>query len=83
MAITLTFEFHGQLLRLAGGSERALTFDTPPLLRDALTQLSLECPEIAAVLVRCACALGDRLVLRGETLREDGRLALLPPVGGG
>ena len=81
--LTITFEFHGQLLRLAGASERALTFDAPTLLHDALAQLAAEHPEIAAVLARCACALGDRLVLRREILRQDSRIALLPPVAGG
>ncbi|MFT4047633.1 MAG: MoaD/ThiS family protein [Solimonas sp.] len=80
---TVTFEFHGQLLRLAGAAELALPLAAPATLADALERLSATRPELAAALVRCACAIGDRLVLRREPLRGGERIALLPPVAGG
>ncbi|WP_043113450.1 MoaD/ThiS family protein [Solimonas soli] len=80
---TITFEFHGQLLRLAGVSEWALPLAVPATLADVLDQLAAARPELAAALVRCACAIGDRLVLRREPLHGGERIALLPPVAGG
>jgi molybdopterin synthase sulfur carrier subunit len=80
---TITFEFHGQLLRLAGASELALPLAVPATLADALEQLAAARPELASALARCACAIGDRLVLRKETLHGGERIALLPPVAGG
>jgi molybdopterin synthase sulfur carrier subunit len=80
---TITFEFHGQLLRLAGAGEYAMTLAQTTTVGDALAQLAGERPELAGALARCACAIGDRLALRRETLHGDERLALLPPVAGG
>ena len=80
---TITFEFHGQLLRLAGVSELALPFTGSGTLADVLERLAVERPELAGALARCACAIGDRLVLRKETLHGGERIALLPPVAGG
>ncbi|HET8881004.1 MAG TPA: MoaD/ThiS family protein [Solimonas sp.] len=79
----ITFEFHGQLLRLAGAETRTLSFDAPVSLAEALSQLGEDVPELDAMLARCACAIGERLVLRRERLDADCRIALLPPVGGG
>ena len=80
---TITFEFHGQLLRLAGAAELALPLVAPASLADALDALAAARPELAPALGRCACAIGDRLVLRREPLRGGERIALLPPVAGG
>ncbi|NGY03399.1 MoaD/ThiS family protein [Solimonas terrae] len=83
MALTLTFEFHGQLLRLGGASEQRLPMSAPLTLDAALQALAELRPELAPVLARCACAIGDRLILRRELLQADTRIALLPPVAGG
>src|SRR3546814_13292605 len=77
--MTLTFEFHGQLLRLSGAREQQLPVAAPLTLQAALDQLAESRPELAAVLGRCACAIGDRLILRRELLQADTRIALLPP----
>src|SRR3546814_11271439 len=69
--MTLTFEFHGQLLRLSGAREQQLPVAAPLTLQAALDQLAESRPELAAVLGRCACAIGDRLILRRELLQAD------------
>lgn len=79
----LTFEFHGQLLRLSGVTEQQLAPTAPLTLEAALAQLAEARPELTAALGRCACAVGDRLILRRELLHDDTRIALLPPVAGG
>src|SRR3546814_13564094 len=81
--MTLTFEFHGQLLRLSGAREQQLPVAAPLTLQAALDQLAESRPELAAVLGRCACAIGDRLILRRELLQADKRIALLTTVAGG
>lgn len=81
--MTLTFEFHGQLLRLSGAREQRLAVSAPLTLEASLEQLAESRPELAALLGRCACAIGDRLILRRELLQGDTRIALLPPVAGG
>lgn len=80
---TITFEFHGRLLRSAGTGERAMPLPVPPTLAAALDALAAALPELAPELARCACAIGDRLILRRETLQGGERIALLPPVAGG
>ncbi len=80
---TIVFEFHGQLQRLAGGDEYRLSLATPATLAAALEQLAIARPELATALARCACAVGDRLLLRRERLDDGERIALLPPVAGG
>lgn len=81
--MTLTFEFHGQLLRLSGVAEQQLSNAAPMTLEAALAQLAELRPELTTALGRCACAIGDRLILRRELLSDDARIALLPPVAGG
>ncbi len=79
----ITFEFHGGLLRNSGAVERALPLPAPLTLAAALDALGAALPELAPELARCACAIGDRLVLRREVLHGGERIALLPPVAGG
>lgn len=83
MSSSITFEFHGRLLRSAGRSELSLAVEAPLTLADALAVLARELPQLETELARCACALGDRLLLRREMLAGNERLALLPPVAGG
>lgn len=80
---TITFEFHGRLLRSTGSTERALVVTTPLSLSEALVALQRELPQLETELARCACAIGDRLMLRREALSGGERIALLPPVAGG
>jgi len=80
---TITFELHGQLARLAGATELQLPLAASATLAEALDQLAAARPELASALGRCACAIGDRLVLRREPLAGGERIALLPPVAGG
>lgn len=80
---TITFEFHGRLLRSAGSGERSIAVQAPLSLADALEALLRELPQLDGELARCACAIGDRLALRREALQGGERIALLPPVAGG
>jgi molybdopterin synthase sulfur carrier subunit len=79
----ITFEFHGQLRRLAGAATQAVSVPSPATLAAALDALAVARPELAAALARCACAIGDRLVLRRDALQGGETIALLPPVAGG
>lgn len=80
----ITFEFWGELERLAGGASRPLRLAAAePTVADALALLATELPPLAARLETVAVAIGDRLVARSEPLSADARLALLPPVAGG
>lgn len=79
----ITFEFHGVLRRQAGAAERSLKIPDGATLAAALQTLAAEQPEIAELLPRCACAEGERMLLRREVLAGVQRIALLPPVAGG
>lgn len=78
----IVFEFFASLERQAGSREYRLDggFAT---VGDALAALAAERPDLAALLERCACASGDAIVRRADTVPHDGRIAVLPPVAGG
>ena len=79
----ITFEFFGVLERLAGASALQLDLDDGVTVEDALNELAQKAPNLAETLNRSACAVGDTLVARSESLTAGTRLALLPPVAGG
>jgi molybdopterin converting factor small subunit len=78
------FELYGVLEHLAGGQERRLTLaDTTSSVSAALQALAADAPQIEAHLQHCACAADGQVIRRSEPLPTSGRIALLPPVGGG
>lgn len=80
----IVFEFFGVLERLAGAATLELELPVQSAtVEDALVALARRLPDMAPHLPRAACAVNDRLVLRGEALAPGWRLALLPPVAGG
>jgi len=80
----LTFELFGLLARLAGARELPLALPAHcRTVADALAVLGQQQPSLREPLERCACAVGDALVLRNAALAPGMRLALLPPVAGG
>jgi len=48
-----------------------------------LSELLKQQPHLSAALERCACAVGDEMLLRDATLDHDCTLVLLSPVAGG
>ncbi len=82
--MNVTFEFCGELQRLAGAGELSLSMPAGSLtVAAALAALAQRLPQLQERLPRCACAVGDVLVRRGDVLAANARLALLPPVAGG
>jgi sulfur-carrier protein len=78
------FELYGVLERLGGGPERRVTLpDATPSVGAALLALAAVAPQIDAHLQHCACAADGQVIRRNEPLPASGRIALLPPVGGG
>lgn len=78
----VTVEFYGGLRELAGAE--CLALDMPgETVGDALGELCRHKPALREQLPRIACAIGDHLVQRGDTLHEGSVLALIPPVSGG
>lgn len=78
------FEMFGLLERLAGARELPLALPAHcRTVADALAVLGQSQPALRDPLERCACAVGDALVLRDAALAPGMRLALLPPVAGG
>jgi molybdopterin converting factor small subunit len=66
-----------------GRGEVQLDMPVPAELSRVLEQLSTQYPSLASELPRAACAVGDTLVRRDETVTGDVPLVLLPPVSGG
>lgn len=80
----VTFEFFGVLERLAGAPALELQLPEGGLsVDDALAELAQRLPDLQEHLSRCACAVGDAMVLRHQRLVPGTHLALLPPVAGG
>ncbi len=73
----------GVTQRLAGASMLSLELQGAATVADALDQLAERYQALAPTLPRCACARGDRIVLRETPLRDGDEIALLPPVAGG
>lgn len=80
----ITFEFFGVLERLAGAPILQVGLaGAHPTVDDALAELAQRLPDLQEHLSRCACAVGDAMVLRHQRLVPGTHLALLPPVAGG
>lgn len=52
-------------------------------IADVLNQLQQDYPEAEQAIERCACAIGEDIVLRKNRLYQDSILVLLSPVAGG
>ncbi|QIZ61811.1 MoaD/ThiS family protein [Acinetobacter indicus] len=52
-------------------------------IADLLLQLNHSYPVAAALVERCACAIGEDIVPRQQTLQHSTTLVLLSPVAGG
>lgn len=80
----ITYEFFGVLERLVGAPVlQANLTGAQPTVADALAELAQRLPDLQEHLSRCACAIGEALVLRHHPLTPGTHLALLPPVAGG
>ena len=80
----VTIECYGIFRSLCGGDEYPIEVAGDDVTVAAvLDALAAEVPGTADHLPRTACALGDRLVERDETIADGARVALIPPVSGG
>ncbi len=80
----IILECHGVFRSLCGSDEQALELPGDRAsIAEVLDALAEHTPETAKHLPRTACALGDRLAEREETVRNGDRVALIPPVSGG
>ncbi len=52
-------------------------------VHDILEQLLLKQPQVSAEVERCACAVGDEMLLRSAIIEHSCTLVLLSPVAGG
>jgi len=76
-------ELYGRLREAANTDTLDLSLDTPCTIAKALAVLTREYPALADELPRVACAVGDAMRTRQDTLQGDETLVLLPPVSGG
>lgn len=79
----IEYLLHGILIRLGGAESLKLDCSSPCTVQDALNALAEHCPALEQELQRSACAIGDALINRSETLPSNCQLALIPPVSGG
>lgn len=72
-----------------GAVERALPQDLSVFcelsspISYVLKQVQIDYPEAEQAIERCACAIGEDIVLRNKRLYQDTQLVLLSPVAGG
>jgi len=80
----LEIEFYGVLQQVAGTQKRQLEKPMPgATVGEVLEQLGQELPALQPHLGRVACAQGETLIRRNQTVANDQPLVLLPPVSGG
>lgn len=53
------------------------------LVVDVIDQLKQQYPTASEMIDRCACAIGDSIISRQDTLQKNCTLVLLSPVAGG
>lgn len=75
-------ELHGVLRRLAGAEQLPVEVPDGATVGEALNHLPGPA-EFLRRLENCACAMGDQLVSRSQSLAEGDALVLIPPVSGG
>jgi molybdopterin converting factor small subunit len=76
-------ELYGVLAEAAGTAQTELEIGDGQTVQSVLDALQTRLPALSDHLPRVACAVGDELVMRGDTLDPEATLVLLPPVSGG
>lgn len=76
-------ELYGVLQQAAQAKALELPSQPGETVAAFLARLAQAVPLLAPHLERCACAVGDELIPRGETLPAYATVAVLPPVSGG
>ena len=80
----LKIELYGVLQQVVGATELVVTeLAAQSRVEDILARLAQEHPALLPHLKRIACAQGDSLVRRDQTVDASRPLILLPPVSGG
>ncbi|WP_062035261.1 MoaD/ThiS family protein [Acinetobacter sp. BMW17] len=64
-------------------AELSLSCVPNSLIADVLDQIKIRYPSASDLLERCACAIGEDIVVRQSRLAQDSTLVLLSPVAGG
>ena len=64
-------------------AELRLSCASNSLITDVLNQIKIRYPSASDLLERCACAIGEDIVVRQSRLAQDSTLVLLSPVAGG
>ncbi|MPW42896.1 MoaD/ThiS family protein [Acinetobacter guerrae] len=81
-AIQIKIEAYGAIERQLP-SPLVLDYPTEILVGDVLDQMIEQFPQAEKALDRCACAIGEDIVPRQATLKQNCTLVLLSPVAGG
>ncbi len=81
--MTQTIELFGVLREAAGASEVEVGVTPPATIATVLDALTETHPALEPHLPRVACAVGDEMRVRSDTLAANETLVLLPPVSGG
>lgn len=81
-AIQIKIEAYGAIERQLPSS-LVLDYPTEILVGDVLDQMIEQFPQAEKALDRCACAIGEDIVPRQATLKQNCTLVLLSPVAGG
>ncbi|UBQ37110.1 MoaD/ThiS family protein [Acinetobacter johnsonii] len=64
-------------------AELSLSCVPNSLIADVLDQIKIRYASASDLLERCACAIGEDIVVRQRRLAQDSTLVLLSPVAGG
>ncbi len=76
-------ELFGVLREAAGADQVNIDLAGPAPIAEVLETLVADYPGLAAHLPRVACAVGDEMRSRADSINPDESLVLLPPVSGG
>jgi len=79
----IRIELYGVLSERTGCSAVDLPVSGPIGIEQLLNELATQWPVLADDLPRAACAVGDTLMRRNETVSGDAPVVVLPPVSGG
>ena len=82
-AISVRVLFFASLADLMGERRRSLRLAAGATIADALRDLSLDVPELAAHAPHVSFAVNETIVSADAALSDGDELALIPPVSGG
>ncbi|MGS0707997.1 MoaD/ThiS family protein [Acinetobacter sp. ANC 3781] len=81
--INIQVEAYGGVTRFLPAEAIHLKMESPIQIEQVLTQIIKNYPQAESAISLCACAIGEDIISRQNTLDWDCTLVLLSPVAGG